>query len=58
MKLIQYRRDLKITNLDQLPMGTGAGYLECIEDHLGGLIAKRWLRVLSSAAPNSVVVAF
>ena len=35
MKLIQYRRDLKITNLDQLPMGTGAGYLECIEDHLG-----------------------
>jgi hypothetical protein len=41
---IPYSRDLKITNLDQLPRGIGARYLEVIRGENGTLIAKRWRR--------------
>jgi putative lipoic acid-binding regulatory protein len=45
MQLIQNHKDLKITNLEQLPRGIGASYLEVIESHIPGTyIAKQWRR--------------
>ena len=46
MTIIKHRPDLAITNLDALPRGTGARYLECIAPHKPGLplIAVAWRR--------------
>jgi hypothetical protein len=47
MKRIKYNRNLIITNLDQLPRGTGAKYLEVRPDNIHGvLIAVQWRRVV------------
>lgn len=44
-KTIKYHRNLVITNLDQLPHGVNAKYLEVIVDNEHGvLIAKQWRR--------------
>lgn len=40
----RYRPDYDIRNLDQLPAGTGARFLVCIEGEGGTLVAKRWAR--------------
>lgn len=40
--IIPYSKDLKITNLDALPKGSGAGYLEVIQGEGGTYIAKQW----------------
>lgn len=44
-QMIQYTPELVITNLDQLPRGTSAKYLECIIGPDGALIAKSWRNV-------------
>lgn len=41
---IPYSKDLKITNLDALPRGTGARYLEVIRGEGDVLVAKQWRR--------------
>ncbi len=47
MKRIKYNRNLIITNLDQLPRGSGAKYLEVMPDNIHGvLIAIKWRRVV------------
>ena len=43
-EIIKYSPSLKVTNLDQLPRGTGAKYLECLRGPDGILIAKQWRR--------------
>jgi DNA polymerase III sliding clamp (beta) subunit (PCNA family) len=43
-EIIPQSRDLKITNLDQLPRGTGARYLEVVRGEDGVLVAKQWRR--------------
>ena len=52
MEIITYSKNLRITNLDSLPKGTGARYLECIAAHeVGGpLIASAWRRSIPKAA--------
>lgn len=43
MKTYSYRPDLVIQNLDQLPSGTGAKFLECTFSPDGTvLVAKQW----------------
>lgn len=43
--IIDYSPELKITNLDALPRGTGCKFLLVIESpHCGEYVAKRWLR--------------
>lgn len=37
-----YRADMVIRNLDQLPRGTGAKYLEVLVAHNGDLVAVCW----------------
>jgi hypothetical protein len=44
VKLIKYHKLLLITNLEQLPRGTGAKYLEVIDGQNGYLVAKQWRR--------------
>lgn len=51
-------RDLRISNLDALPRGTGAKLLRCIRDHKGGLIAKAWARKATSRQDGEVLVVF
>jgi hypothetical protein len=44
-KIIPYSPTLKITNLEQLPRGLNAPYLEVIESHIPDVyIAKQWRR--------------
>ena len=44
--MIQNRAGLNVRNLESLPRGTGARYLECITTHHDDsiLIAKQWRR--------------
>ena len=59
MKVIQYNKDLLITNLDQLPHGVGAKYLEVLPDNIHGvLIAKQWRRVIVKDNTDTVLVKF
>jgi hypothetical protein len=47
---IDYSKDLKITNVESLPHGTGARFLEVIESHIPNTyIAKQWHRKLTPA---------
>lgn len=58
MMVIHYSPSLTITNLDQLPRGTGAPYLEVFATTIDGqqvLIAKRWAR---KPRPDSTFVRF
>jgi len=49
-KVIKNRRELKVANLEHLPRGLGARYLEVIESHRAGeYIAKQWRRKLPEA---------
>lgn len=42
MNIIQYKPSLKVVNLDHLPRGTGARYLEVMRAHNGDLVAVGW----------------
>jgi len=46
--VVIYSPTLKVSNLEMLPPGTGARYLECIRPHIAGLplIAKAWRRTV------------
>ena len=58
MKIIKYHRNLVVTNIEQLPRGTGAKYLECLQDDLHGvLIAKQWRNNPARASKDSVIIA-
>ena len=53
--LVDYHAQLDITNLDQLPRGTGCKYLLVIEGQAAGsYIAKKWLRTLPKRRPQRI----
>jgi hypothetical protein len=54
MQIIQSSPRIRVTNLDHLPRGTGAKYLEVLTPHQDGLafIAIKWRRKLPEALPN------
>ena len=41
---IRYTPQLVIGNLDHLPRGVGAKYLEVMQDHTGAYLAVQWRR--------------
>lgn len=48
--VLYHTRDMRITNLDALPAGTGCPYLVVIESHrMSEYVARRWLRKMPSA---------
>ncbi len=57
MRLIPYRSDLDIRNLDQLPKGPGCRYLRCIIGQDGALVAAGWHRKEKAALalPGTIV---
>lgn len=52
---IPYSKDLKITNMDAMPKGSGARYLEVVRGENDTLIAKQWRR---KPVANAVLVDF
>jgi len=58
VKVIDNNKELVVTNLDQLPRGTGAKYLEVIESHCGTYIAKQWRRKLNNVPDTAIVIWF
>ena len=58
-KIIKYHRNLIITNIEQLPHGTGAKYLEALRDDKHGvLIAKQWRNTIHTADNDNVLIKF
>lgn len=56
-KIVDYCRELTITNIDALPRGTGSGLLLAVESiYAGEYIAKRWLRKLPATMGRCEVV--
>lgn len=56
-RMIDYDRSQTITNLEQLPKGTGAKYLECIEGQAyGTYIAAKWRRTPPANLPRGRVL--
>ena len=48
--LIDYDPEIKITNIESLPSGTGARYLLVVESpYYGEYVAKKWLRKLPAS---------
>jgi hypothetical protein len=59
VKIIPNDRSLDIRNLEQLPRGTGAPYLEVMESHIQGVyIAVQWRRAVKVSANDHVLVQF
>lgn len=55
--MVDYDRSQKIENLEQLPRGAGARYLECIEGQAFGVyIAAKWRRTLPASLPRGRVL--
>lgn len=46
MQVLNYSPALRITNLGQLPPGTGAKYLQVLVSHNGDLVACQWHRTM------------
>ncbi|HDO36184.1 MAG TPA: hypothetical protein ENH07_07825 [Nitrospirae bacterium] len=44
IEIIPYTKDLDIRNIDALPRGTGARYIEVVKGVDGALVAKQWRR--------------
>lgn len=55
-KIIDYNKELSITNTDQLPHGVGAKYLECMPAHNGDLIAIAWRRKILDTIPTDHII--
>lgn len=56
-RIIDYHRELRITNLESLPAGTGARYLLAIESiYDGEFIAKQWKRVIPQTTKRGEVI--
>ncbi len=53
IKTITYNPGMQITNLDQLPKGTGAKYLEVIDENQGPFIAVCWRQVQPKSLPRN-----
>lgn len=53
IKTMQYNPGMRITNLDQLPNGTGAKYLEVLDNGSGPFIAVRWKNVQPKTLPKN-----
>lgn len=51
-------KDVKITNVDSLPKGLGAKFLECMKAHREDLplIAIKWRRKLPDSMPRGHVI--
>ena len=57
--IVPYTKDLHVTNIEQLPRGTGAKYLIAIRANNDVLIAKSWSRKLPKVIhPNEVIIRF
>jgi hypothetical protein len=54
--VIAYQPDLVISNLDELPRGTRARYLECMRGPGETLIAKCWHRSIPLPRHDIIVV--
>lgn len=55
--IIDYSPEVKITNLDAMPRGTGASYLLAIESpYAGEYAAKRWLRKMPATTKRPEVI--
>lgn len=56
LEIIDYTPALRIVNLEQLPRGTGCGWLEVIRSNVSdALIAKQWRRVMPA---SGIIVTF
>lgn len=56
-KIVDYCPSLTIRNVEQLPRGTGAKYLECVEGQAyGTYIAAKWRRTLPASLPRGRVL--
>lgn len=53
MKITPYNPGMQITNLDQLPRGTGGRYLEVLDNKVGPFIAVAWRRTRPKSLPKS-----
>jgi hypothetical protein len=56
MKTTTYNPGMQITNLDQLPRGTGAKYLEVRDDGSGPFIAVQWRRTQPKNLPSKHIL--
>lgn len=52
MNIHDYRPGMQITNVEQLPAGTGARYLEVLISHAGPLIVVQWRRKKPRSLPK------
>ena len=58
-QVIDYTKELRITNIDQLTHGTGAKFLETMTAHNGDHIAIAWHRkILDTIPTDHVLIAF
>ncbi len=57
-KIIKYSRNLDIRNVNSLPKGTGAKYLEVIHGQKDEFVAKRWKRKLPKKQGNETYIQF
>ena len=57
INIIKYNSDMDIRNLEQLPKGVGAKYLEVITSHIPGVyIAAQWRRKLSNIPVSRIII--
>uniref|UniRef100_A0A6M3LIT3 Uncharacterized protein n=1 Tax=viral metagenome TaxID=1070528 RepID=A0A6M3LIT3_9ZZZZ len=57
--IIKHSRELRITNTEQLPHGTGAKYLETMPAHNGDYVAIAWRRkILDNIPCDHILVEF
>ena len=57
--IIKYTAELDIRNVDSLPAGTGAKYVEVIRGLDGAMIAKQWRRKIpTNAKSDQMFIAF
>lgn len=59
MYIINYHKNLQITNVGSLRPGTGAKYLEVMEAHIPNIyIAVQWRRTKTISADNHILIDF
>jgi len=51
-KITPYNPGMQITNTDQLARGTGAKYLEVLDNGTGPFVAVQWRRTIPRTLPN------
>jgi hypothetical protein len=53
--IIPHSRDLAVTNIEALPRGVGARYMEVIHGPNGSFIAKQWRRKIPAASNGTFI---